>query len=411
MRTICTYDEAYAIALSLAAPRRQTHQDVWTDGGMPSILADSVRSLVDLPPFHRAMMDGFAVHKDDLESTEELLIIDDIHAGEQPATSVSPGTVVEIRTGAPVPPDTSAVVRKEWVEWTSETSIRLLRQVAPGESIQVQGEDTVAGNVLLERGAVVDGQTRTVLRAAGIRQIPVFAPVRTAIVSTGSELVTNTVSTLGAGQVYAASDAFLQSSLRQLGVVVADVTYVDDDPARIEHAISRYIDKVDYILVTGGASVGDTDYATSVIRKISGTSSLPIERVWMRPGSPFLGARAGSTTIFGMSGNPAACFVQFHVLALPAIRTSLGMDTSLFADLAVLAQPIRLKPVKHVRFHRATASLSGSEFCVLPQAGQSSGLVTGLASVNAIIRLDKQVYERGEQVRVLITNTANGRLL
>ncbi|GMA59886.1 hypothetical protein GCM10025859_03260 [Alicyclobacillus fastidiosus] len=143
---------------------------------------------------------------------------------------------------------------------------------------------------------------------------------------------------------------------------------------------------------------------------MSGSPSLPIERVWMRPGSPFLAARAGSTTIFGMSGNPAACFVQFHVLALPVIRKSLGMDAPLFADHAVLAEPIRLKPVKHVRFHRATASLSKSQLSVLPQAGQSSGLVTGLSNVNAIIRLDKQVYERGEHVPVLLTKTANGRL-
>ncbi|GMA59887.1 hypothetical protein GCM10025859_03270 [Alicyclobacillus fastidiosus] len=251
MRTICTYDEAYAIALSLAAPQGQTHQDVWAASGTPTVLADAVRAFVDLPPFHRAMMDGFAVHQDDLESTEELLVIDDIHAGERSASVICPGTVVEIRTGAPVPPNTSAVVRKEWVEWTSETSIRLLRQVAPGESIQLQGEDAKAGDVLLARGAVVDGQTRTVLRAAGVRNIPVFAPVRVAIVSTGSELVTSATSTLGAGQVYAASDAFLQSTLRQLGVIVTDVTYIDDHPARIEHAVSKYVDAVDYILITG----------------------------------------------------------------------------------------------------------------------------------------------------------------
>lgn len=411
VRSICTYDEALDIAIHLAAPRRIIERNVWTKAPSTATLADDVRAAIDLPPFARAMMDGFAVHRSDIAGTQPLQVVADIHAGEQPKTPVSPGTAVQIRTGAPVPENTAAVVRKEWTEWIDAHTIRLLRPISAGESIQPRGQDTAQGAVLLSRGAQIDGQTIAVLRAAGVTSIPIYAPVRVGIVSTGSELVTDPTKPLCAAQVYAASDAFLQSTLEALGAQVVDISYVDDHPERIEQRAARFIaDGVDYVLLTGGASVGDTDYATSVIRRLCGTEQLPIERVWMRPGSPFLAGRAGRTTVFGLSGNPAACFVQFHVLVLPAIRRSLGIDAAMFAQEAVLTQSIRLKPIKHVRFYRATAGVDGVQVRVEPQVGQSSGLVTGLACVNAIIRLDEQVYEAGDIVPIQLTRTTTGRL-
>lgn len=401
---IVTYDEAFSTVLTLAALRRMTSIDVWQSHPPHRLAAVPVTAAIDMPPFARSMMDGYAIHADDLATDSPLTVIDNIHAGEASRRPVTPGTAVQVRTGAPIPSGTSAIVRNEWIERSEASMIRLLQKVKLGESIQWAGEDARAGDVILPMGSVVDGQARSVLRAAGVKTIPAFSACRVAVICTGTELLREHTLYPRTGQVFASSDAFLSDALRFVGAEVEPIEYVRDDVAAIEQAIVRYVNEVDYILVTGGASVGDTDFAKVAIARVRNSAEPILTRVWMRPGAPFLAARSGKTTIFGMSGNPAACFVQFHVLALPAIKHSMGYpQRSAFPFTASLAQPLTLKPVKHVRFHRAVASFDGTRLVVSSETKQSSGSLTGLTFVNAIMRLDQSQYPAGKEVPLLFT--------
>ncbi|WAH38475.1 molybdopterin molybdotransferase MoeA [Alicyclobacillus dauci] len=403
MTHVSTYDEALETVIALAAPCAVTDVDVWASLDRHARIAEAVRTGIDLPPFHRSMMDGYAVHQADLDTQAPLAIVDDIRAGESPRCDLSPGKVAKVRTGAPVPNGAAAVVRQEWVDVIDDKAIRIVRPVRDGESIQPAGEDAKAGHVILEPGSVLDPQTQTILRAAGIGQVRVYKPCRVAIIATGSELVSSVNTPLQRGQIYAASDAFLAGAVRDAGATVTDIAFIQDDLRSIEQAITAHLGAVDYILLTGGASVGDTDFVKAAVRNIAGVDQLPVERVWMRPGSPFIAARAHGTTIFGMSGNPAACFVQFHVLALHAIRRTLGHPSDTFPLSAILSRDLAIKPVKHVRFHRGRARLDGTTLVVEPQLNQSSGILSGLSSVNAIIRLDQSTYQKGETVPLLFT--------
>lgn len=359
---------------------------------------------IDVPPFARSMMDGFAIHQANLASMEPLSLIDNIHAGDTPRVPLKPGTAIQVRTGAPIPEGAAAVVRNEWIEWLTPTTIQMIQTVKIGESIQLQGEDARKAGILLRAGDILDGQTRSVLRSAGVRTVRSFAPCSVAILCTGNELLTAHTRTPKSGQIFSASDAFLRDAILSAGATVQSVEYIPDDAAAIEIAIKRHVNKVDFILLTGGASVGDTDFAKVAIAGACRPNELALTRVWMRPGAPFIGARAGNTTIFGMSGNPAACFIQFHVLALPAIRRSMGDEgTNAFPHTAALTEELALKPVKHVRFYRAVAKFNGANLAVFAQSKQSSGSLMGLASANAVIRLDESHYHKGDFVPVLFT--------
>ncbi|WP_067624336.1 molybdopterin molybdotransferase MoeA [Alicyclobacillus acidiphilus] len=410
---IVTFDEATAIVAQLAvAPEREVI-DIWeADATSHRVAAADIHSQLELPTFDRAMMDGYAIHRDDLAATGALRVIGSTAAGEARAMSIRSGETVRVRTGAPVPPGTAAVVRQEWVEPVGSPStaagtpesIRMLQRVRDGESVQRAGEDARRGDVIVRRGDVIDGQSRAVMRASGVRLIEVFRPCRIAIVCTGSELIARHTENLPIGKVFGASEAFLRSGVEAAGATVVSVEYVPDDYAAIRDAVARWIGSVDYVLLTGGASVGDTDFAHRSIAALDGIEPIALSRIWIRPGAPFVARRVHRTTVFAMSGNPAACFVQFHALVLPAILRSLGhAHVEPFPFAARLREDVRLKPVKHVRLLRSVAAFDGVELAVQPQAKQSSGSVTGLVHANALIRLDEAVYNRGTVVPLLFT--------
>lgn len=400
---VASYEEALQTTLQLAIKRQVVPIDVSSRARRYQYLAKPAYAAIDLPNFSRAMMDGYAVHRDDLNANHPLTVNGDVRAGDIPSQAVSPGFVTKIRTGAPVPFGTSAIVRKEWIEEVDDTSIRILQSVRDGESVQLRGEDARCGDVILAEGKRLNGQARTLLQAAGVKSVEVYQTCRITIICTGSELVQGT-DELKLGEVYAASDAFLIDGLTEMGATIEDVVFVGDSETAIESAILRYIGNVDYLFITGGASVGDTDFVKTVLYRITGSASLNVERVLMRPGSPYVATHVGDTTIFGLSGNPAACFVQFHVLAKHAVQWTLGQSRAPFSITVELSENISVKPVKHVRFYRASVRCEMGRFVAYPQFRQSSGILSGLPSVNAIIRLDKSLYQKGEHVpAILIT--------
>ncbi|WP_237699900.1 hypothetical protein [Alicyclobacillus acidocaldarius] len=186
---LVTFDEAWT-RLERHLPVRPTVSVSSWVHAEPRFLAQDVAAAVDLPPFSRSMMDGYAIHAEDLGADDTWLrVVADVRAGDAAAgVAVAPGQAVRVRTGAPVPPGTAAVVREEWVDVEGD-AIRLLRSVPAGESVQPQGDDARRGDVIARAGQVWDGQTQAVLRAAGVHECRCFRPLTAAILSTGSELV------------------------------------------------------------------------------------------------------------------------------------------------------------------------------------------------------------------------------
>ncbi|AEJ44098.1 molybdenum cofactor synthesis domain protein [Alicyclobacillus acidocaldarius subsp. acidocaldarius Tc-4-1] len=204
--------------------------------------------------------------------------------------------------------------------------------------------------------------------------------------------------------MFAATDAFLQSALDQLGVSVIATEHVADHRDVITCAAQRLAQAADLLILTGGASVGDADYARDALHSIEGDGPLLFERIWMRPGAPFLARPTPNGFAFGLSGNPAAAYVQFHALVVPFVLRWLGAEEARPFPLTALVEgEVRAKPVKHTRVLRGHLRLRGATLVFRAEDRQSSGSLTGLVSTNAIARMDGDRLSEGETVSVAWT--------
>ncbi len=397
MLKIHLFDEAHQAAMNRVVP--QQIELIRIEAGMHRYLAEEITAQQNVPPFHRAMMDGYAIQSaDTAKGSAELSVIATMMAGTKPLESIHSGQAIRIMTGAPVPDGADAVARFEWCDTLPDGHIGVLKAIRPGESVQPAGEDGHVGQSLISSGTKLTGFELAVCKTFGVSSLHVTVKPRIYILITGNELVHDLSIPLKPGQIYGANDLFLQGALLEDGADVTEIAYVRDDLAEIEHLLRAAALDHDYIIVTGGVSAGDLDFVPSAIRTLAG--SLDIEKVLMRPGSPFVVSQIGECTTFALSGNPAASFIQFETLVRPAIRATLGAIDRGFPYLAKLSHPIQLKQIKHTRFLRGVAQLIDGGVVVDTSMAQSPGVMSGFAHANCLVRLDDSAYLEGAMLPI-----------
>jgi molybdopterin molybdotransferase len=282
------------------------------------ILAAPVMSDLDMPPFDRSMMDGFAVRAGDAESAPvELRIVGVVHAGDAPETEIGPGQTMKIMTGAPLPPGADAVVMVERSELIGDDRVRLTEAAVPGRHIARRGEDVREGDVVLDPGILLGPSQISVLAAVGATEAEVIAPPRVAVLTTGDELVPPGVRP-GPGQIRNSNSAGLVARLARDGAVAADLGIVPDTMDATRAAVRRAIKEYDVVLLTGGISMGDRDLVGGALRDEGVTTVF--HKVNIKPGKPlFFGHRDG-TLVFGLPGNPVSVAVTYEIFVRPALR-------------------------------------------------------------------------------------------
>ncbi|QSO52563.1 molybdopterin molybdotransferase MoeA [Alicyclobacillus curvatus] len=374
------------------------HETVPAEQAYGRIVASDVEAEVDVPPFSRSMMDGYAVTAADLSQGTMLHVTDTVPAGQPTPTALYNGQAVRVMTGAPVPDNAAAVVRDEWCRVLGTQTFEILKTVAFGESIQPKGEDGERGQKLISCGTRLSELDIAVLKAFGVKHITVYRVPTAALIITGTELVEHTTEELRDGQIYGTNDALLKGALESDGIHVERIEYVKDDAEYLGHVVNTASENHDLVIVTGGVSVGDFDFTPSAIE--AANSTVHIRKVLMRPGSPLIFATKGNTALFGLSGNPGACFAQFSVLVRPAIRLALGRQDEPFPHTAILRHDVALKPIKHTRVQRAKVYVESGQLQVDCQLAQSSGVISSLVSTDAYVRLDGSTASKGTVVRL-----------
>lgn len=280
-------------------------------------MAQDVLADRDYPPFDKSLMDGFAVRSMDTAAAPvDLRVIGSIPAGSEAELDLSPGTCVAIMTGARVPRGADAVVPVEQARLNAETAT-VLQPVAPGHAIARTGHDARRGERILGAGTVVGPAQLAALASVGCTEAAVFDRPRVGIVATGDELVCASASPEGTSMRDAITPS-VRSLLQALGCEVTELGIVRDDPALLEQAITS-ASMLDALLISGGMSMGEHDHAPRVLRSMG--YSLLVEKVKIKPGKPFLVARASETgragpaVVFGLPGNPVSAFLCTFRLA------------------------------------------------------------------------------------------------
>lgn len=284
------------------------------------VLAETVVSMVDVPPLDNSAVDGYAVSSADLAAIGQsrLSITQRIAAG-QVGTSLEPGTAARIFTGAPLPPGADAVVMQEDTEADSDL-VLIKVAVTPGMNVRHRGQDIGKGAAVLPAGRRLRPQDMGLLASVGVGEVMVWRRLKVAIASTGDELV-EPGQQVGPGQIFNSNRYTLLGMLASLGVEVVDLGIIEDTPEATEQALLQAAEEADCIITSGGVSVGEEDHVKDAVDRLG---SLELWKLAIKPGKPLAFGHVRGTPFIGLPGNPAAVFVTFSVLARPFLLKAQG---------------------------------------------------------------------------------------
>lgn len=276
------------------------------------VLLEDVRSGLDIPPFDKSAMDGYAVKN--AEAGQPLRNVGLILAGDAFKGKVGPGQCVKIMTGAPLPPGTDSVIM---VEDSSETGglVKFLKAAGKGANICLRGEDIKKGRKILARGTVISISQIAVLAAVGRSHVKTGALPEVSLVNTGGEIVPPG-GKLGRNRIYNSNGPMLSALLKTDGIIASPVI-VRDEAGSLKETFARAF-KSDIVLISGGVSMGDSDLVPGVLKSL-GVKCL-FHKVRVRPGKPMFFGVKGSKLVFGIPGNPLANFLAYIAYIRPAIR-------------------------------------------------------------------------------------------
>jgi molybdopterin molybdotransferase len=369
------------------------------------VLAGSIRSQVNVPPFANSAMDGYAVVAADSREASQpvpvrLQVIDNVPAGATPARKVVSGTAARIMTGAPLPEGADAVIRfEETSEYIvaaglGEHEVLLYGKVQAGDNVRLAGEDIKVGQTLLEAGHRLRPQDVGVMAAIGQPRVGVYRRPRVAILATGDELVT-VDEPIGPGQIRN-SNEYVQAALVEkyggeaIMLGIARDT-VQDLTAKIRHGLDQ---QVDLFLTSAGVSVGDFDMVKTVL---AAEGEMQFWQVAIKPGKPLAfgwlhhrreSEPARKIPLIGLPGNPVAAMIAFEVFARPAILKLAGqLDWQKMTLKARLAEPVTNSGRRH--YMRAFVYREGDHYRVTTRDSsvqvQGSGILTSMVWANSLV--------------------------
>ena len=383
-----TVEQALAIVLAdIPAPKIV---EIPLSSAPGHVLAEACASDVDMPPFDKAMMDGYAVRAADAGSLE---VIEEVPAGRVPSRALTPGTCAKIMTGAPVPAGADAV---QQVEKTTRDGNRvaLLAPVRPGQNIARRATDMRQGEVVLRAGQQIRPSDVGALAAIGRTRLRVYAKPRCAVLATGDELVPAEAKP-GPGQIRNSNTASIGAQVRGLGLECDDLGVVRDDAAAIRAAIREGL-KRDVLLMSGGVSAGDWDLVIPAL-EAEGVQ-IAMHQALIKPGRPFCFAPG----VFGLPGNPVSSFVIFEVFVRPYLGKRMGAELARPQVRARLETAISQK-IERVHFLPARVRFEGSGYVAQTVPWQGSADLFALTKANAFVVVPIQTtYGQGELVDCML---------
>lgn len=290
------------------------------------VLDEDVVCPADLPPFDRAIMDGYAVRAEDTFGASEglpayLKIAGEVRMGEDSGFALSHQQCAAIPTGGMLPEGADAVVMVEHTQPWGDDSVEILRPVAPGENVVRRGDDAREGDVILLAGHRLRPQDISALAGIGRATVVVRRP-RVAVLSTGSELVPHTED-VAPGQIRDMNGPALRAAVRALGGEPVDLGLVSDDPALIANVMRRGLTEADLLLVSGGTSVGVEDVIHELIDAL-GKPGVLVHGLAVKPGKPVVIGLVDGVPVFGMPGHPTSCLIIFRELVAPLVQLACG---------------------------------------------------------------------------------------
>lgn len=284
------------------------------------ILAEDVTSDIEMPPFDKSSMDGYACRRSDIDNTLEIIEI--IPAGKTPTKEIGPNQCAKIMTGAPVPQGADFIAMVEYAEEIDGKHVKI-NKITQRNNISYRAEDVKVGQVVLQKGIKIEPQHIAVFASVGYTHVLVTKQPRVAIISTGDELV-EPHKKPGISQIRNSNGYQLITQVKSCGAIANYIGIADDTPEDTFNKVSKALSENDLVLLTGGVSMGSFDFVPEVLKK-AGIEIL-FDSIAVTPGKPTTFGVAGKKICFGLPGNPVSSFIQFELLVKPLIYKLMGLD-------------------------------------------------------------------------------------
>jgi putative molybdopterin biosynthesis protein len=354
-------------------------------------LANDVVSAIDVPPFDRSNVDGFAVRSADLASAREatpvrIVLNDEIIAcGTAPMLSVSSGTATSISTGGPVPRGADAIAMVEHTQPIGDGAIEIRRAASPGQFVSYAGSDIARGETLLRAGTVIGSREIGMLAACGIAEVSVARRPRVAVISTGDELVQPGLP-LRPAAIYDTNGAIVTSAIRENGGDPVFLGAIPDVERELDSVMRNALDNYDMLVLSGGTSKGTGDVSHRIISRL-GKPGIIAHGVALKPGKPLCLAVCNGKPVVILPGFPTSAMFTFHDMIVPVLRRMAGLPPR--SDAKVTAKiPVRIASEMGRTEFVMVSLVEGADGLIAYPSGKGSGAITSFAQADGFLRID-----------------------
>jgi molybdenum cofactor synthesis domain-containing protein len=396
-------EDALKIILDRISPLPS--EEIALAGADGRVLREDCISDLDLPPFDRARMDGYAVRAIDTDgaspqSPARLRAIGEAAAGAAFDGQVRSGEAVRIMTGAPVPAGADAVQKIEVTRVNDDGWIEIEEAVKPGQFVTPRGVEARQGDVMVSAGERITPAAAAVLASFGCARVAVSRRPRVALLSTGSELV-EVDETPGPSQIRNSNTYSLAGYAREAGADVVTAGIVRDDFDATRDAIETAMERADVVMLSGGVSMGDYDLVKPALVALG--AEVFVEKVAMHPGKPTVFAKRGEKVVFGLPGNPVSVAVSFHLFARPALmKMQEASEIHLPRMQVFAAKAVKGAPPRRSHQPARLAVREGRlEAEPLKWSGSSDLVAFMRADALIVVPEDRQSLNEGELVEVI----------
>jgi molybdenum cofactor synthesis domain-containing protein len=403
--------EGIVAEFSTKLAKQTAKEKVGIDEALARIASTDIFSVLNIPPFDRATMDGYAVVAADTFYADEdnpasLIIRGYAPAGELPSQDVESGYCLGISTGAPIPKGANAVVKIENTFFADAEikKVKIYKPVAPNENLMLAGTDIKRDERIVKKGTTLTPRETGVLAACGLNEVSVLKKPKVAIISTGNEILM-AGEDLKPGKIYDVNAQTLSDSVRDCGCVPLALGIARDNVNAISGSLKEALKRdVDVIIASGSTSAGVGDLLPKVIEKLG---EIIVHGVDIKPGKPLIFGLLMGKPVFGLPGNPTSALITFNLFAAPLLRTIAGICSLEEGERQSAKAAVRIFSERGRNEYILVNLISVNDELLAYPILSGSGAITTLSKADGYIYMakGKEIIEEWEMLEVkLLTN-------